>query len=61
MLEDVAQRLPPPLRRFASMPRWKGCTIDIKYDDDDTVNAFADGKNHVTVLSRPAGAAAVGG
>jgi predicted Zn-dependent protease len=49
MLQDVAQRLTASAPALCQYAKVKGCTIDIKYDDDDTVNAYADGENHVTV------------
>lgn len=49
MLERVAARLTasaPPLCQHAKV---ENCTINIKYSPEDTVNAYADGDNSVTV------------
>lgn len=49
MLQRVAARLTasaPPLCQHAKV---ENCTISIKYSPEDTVNAYADGENSVTV------------
>jgi len=49
MLEDVAERLTASAPALCQYAKVENCTISIHYDDGDEVNAFANGKNRVTV------------
>src|SRR5262245_38434343 len=50
MLDGIAHRLTASAPGLCAYAEVKNCTIEIKYKDEDTVNAYADGENSVTML-----------
>jgi predicted Zn-dependent protease len=50
MLEGIADRLTASAPGLCQYAKVKNCTIDIKYSDEDTVNAYADGESNVTMF-----------
>jgi len=50
MLDGIAHRLTASAPGLCTYAKVKNCTIDIKFKDEDTVNAYADGENSVTML-----------
>jgi predicted Zn-dependent protease len=50
MLNGISDRLTASAPGLCAYAEVKNCTIEIKYKDEDTVNAYADGENSVTML-----------
>jgi predicted Zn-dependent protease len=50
MLDGIADRLTASAPGLCQYAKVKNCTISIKYKDEDTVNAYADGETSVTML-----------